>query len=54
MEYLSQPDLLLYKFVNNTVRAHGRENHVLTNFRQGVELVRDAACFSLESYISGW
>ena len=26
-EFLSQPDLMLYK-VNNTVRAHGRDNHV--------------------------
>ena len=42
MEFLSQPDLMLYKFGYNTVRAHGRENHVLTNFRLGVELVRDA------------
>ena len=25
MEFLSQPDLMLYKFVNNTVRAHGFE-----------------------------
>ena len=24
----SHPDLMLYKFVNNTVRAHGRKNHV--------------------------
>ena len=45
MEFLSQPDLMLYKFVYNPVRAHGRENHVLTNFRLGVELVRDAVCF---------
>ena len=45
MEFLSQPDLMLYKFVYNTVSAHGRENHVLTNFRLGVELVREAVCF---------
>ena len=44
MEFLPQPDLMLYKFVYNTVRAHGRENHVLTNFRLGVELVRNAVC----------
>ena len=42
---LSQPDLMLCKFVYNTVRPHGRENHVLTNFRLGVELVREAVCF---------
>ena len=34
MEFLLQPDLMLYKFVNNTVRAHGRENHVLTSFAE--------------------
>ena len=45
MKFLSQPDLMPYKFVYNTVRAHGHENHVLTNFRLGVELVRDAVCF---------
>ena len=45
MELLSQPDLMLYKFVYNTVRAYGLENYVLTNFRLGVELVRDAVCF---------
>ena len=44
MEFSSQPDLILYKFVYNTVRAHGRENHILTSFRLGVEL-RDAVCF---------
>ena len=56
MEFLSQPDLMLYKFVYNTVRAHGRENHVLTNFRLRVELVRDAvfssAVSSSNSYFS--
>ena len=35
MEFLSQPDLMLYKFVNNTVRAHDRENHILTIFAGG-------------------
>ena len=45
MEFLSQPDLMLYKFVCNTVSSHGRENHVLTNVCFGVELVRDAVCF---------
>ena len=35
----------LYKFVNNTVRTHGHENHVfITNFAR-VELVKDAICF---------
>ena len=45
MEFLSQSDLILYKFVNNTVRAHGRENHVFNYFSSGVESVRDAVCF---------
>ena len=45
MEFLSQPDLMLYTFIYTTVRAHGHENHVLTNFCLGVELVRDAVCF---------
>ena len=50
MEFLSQPDLMLYKFVYNTVRAHGHENHVLSNFRLGVELVRDEVCFFEKLY----
>ena len=25
MEILSQPDFMVYKFENNTVKAHGRE-----------------------------
>ena len=33
---------MLYKFVYNTVRVHGRKIAFLTNFRLGVELVRDA------------
>ena len=45
MEFLSQHDLMLYKFVYNTVRVHGRENRVLTYFRLGVELVRDVESF---------
>ena len=35
MEFLSQPDLMLYKFIYNTVRAHGRENHAFTLFSSG-------------------
>ena len=35
MEFLSQPDLMLYKFVYNPVRAHGRENHVFNYFSSG-------------------
>ena len=51
MEFLSQPDLMLYKFVYNTVRANGHENYVfLTNFRLGIELVRDAVCFCGKIY----
>ena len=45
MEFLSQPVLMLYKFIYNTVRARDRENHVLTNFRLGIELVIDALFF---------
>ena len=33
---------MLYKFVNNTLRAHGRENHVFNYFLLGVDLVKDA------------
>ena len=50
MEFLSQPALMLYNFVYKTVRAHGHENHVLTNFLLGVELVRDAVCFFEKIY----
>ena len=44
---LSQLDLILYKFIYITVRvrANGCENHVLTNFCLGYELVRDAVRF---------
>ena len=45
MEFLSQPDLMLYKFVNSTVRAYGCENHVFNYFLLEVELDKDAECF---------
>ena len=45
VKFLSQPDHMLYKFVNNTVRAHGHENHVLNKSMLGVESVKDAVCF---------
>ena len=35
MEFLSQPDLMLYKFVYNTMRACGRENLVFNKFSSG-------------------
>ena len=44
MEFLSQPDLMLYKFVCNIVRAHGRKNRVFNQFLFGGK-VRDAVCF---------
>ena len=44
---------MLYKFVNNTVRAHDRENSRFSLFLLGVEIVKYAVCF-LESLISGW
>ena len=45
MEFLSQQDLVLYKFVNTTVRAHGPKNHIFNYFLLGVELDKDAVCF---------
>ena len=45
LEFLSQPDLKLYKFVNNTVKSHGREKSRFNYFLLGVELVKDAVCF---------
>ena len=45
MEFLSQPDLMVYELENNTVKAHGRENHVFNNFLMGVGLDKDAVCF---------
>ena len=36
---------MLYKFVDNTVRVHGHENHVFNKFLLGVELDKDAVCF---------
>ena len=50
MEFLSQPDLILYKFVYNTMKARGRENHAFNKVSSGVELVRDAVCFVGKSY----
>ena len=43
MENLSQPDLMLCKFVNNTVRAHIHTNHVCYYIILGVELGKVAA-----------
>ena len=45
MEFLLQPDLMLHKFVYNTVRAMATKITFLTYFRTGVELIRDAVCF---------
>ena len=45
MEFLSQPDLMVYKFENNTVKAHGSEKSRFNNFLLGVELDKDAVCF---------
>ena len=45
MVFLSQPDLMVYKFENNTVKAHGREKSRFSNFLVGVELDNDAVCF---------
>ena len=39
------------KFVYDTMRARGHENHVFNYFCLGVELVRDAVCFFAKSYI---
>ena len=50
MELLSQPDLMLYKFVDNSVRVHGHENQVLNLFLLGVELDKDAVCFFGQLY----
>ena len=45
MEFLSQPDLMVYKFESNTVKAHGREKSHVLAFLLGVELDKDAVCF---------
>ena len=45
MEFLSQPDLMLYKFVYNTVRAHGRENHVFNYFSSGGRFILRCSMF---------
>ena len=34
-EFLSQPELMLYKFVYSTMRARGHENHVFNYFLSG-------------------
>ena len=41
---------MLNIFVYNTMRARGHENHVLTIFLSGVELVRVAVCIFAKSY----
>ena len=43
--FLSQPDIMLCKFVNNTARAHGHEKLRFNTFLLGVELVKDAVMF---------
>ena len=45
MEFLSQPDLILYKFVYNTMKALGRENHAFNKVSSGV--VKDACSMFL-------
>ena len=45
MEFLSQPDLMVYKFESNTVKAYGREKSRFNNFLLGVELDKDTAWF---------
>ena len=52
MDFLSQPDLMQYKFVYSMVEPIAGKITFLTNFHLGVELVRDVV-FSLERYISG-
>ena len=42
MEFLSQPDPMLYKFVNNSVSA---KITCFNKFSVGVELVKDAVSF---------
>ena len=32
MEFISQPDVMLYKFVNNTFSVNGRKNDVFIYF----------------------
>ena len=45
MEFLSQPDLMVYKFENNTVKLMAAKNHVFNNILLGLELDKDAVCF---------
>ena len=44
-EFLSQPDLMLYTSIYNTLRLMATKITFLTNFCLGVELVRGAVCF---------
>ena len=45
LEFLSQPDFMLYKFVDNTVRVHGHEKSRFNSFLLWVELDKYAVCF---------
>ena len=45
MEFLSQPDLMVYKFENDTVKSYGHDKSRFNNFLLGVELDKGAACF---------
>ena len=45
MEFLSQPDLMLYKFVYNTVRVHGRKNRVFYLFSSGGRVSKRCSVF---------
>ena len=44
MEFLSQPDLKLYKFVKKHCESTWPKNHVLLIFA-GVEIDNDVVCF---------
>ena len=48
---LSQPDIMLYKFVNNTTRAHAPEKSSYFKYvLLVVELDKDAVCFFEKPY----
>ena len=46
--FLSQPGLMLYKFVYNTVRAPGRENYVINKFSSGGRVSYRCSMFLLK------
>ena len=48
--FLSEPGLMLYKFVKKHCESHAAEKHVFNQFLLGVEYDKVAVCFFEKLY----